>query len=174
MDSEPKTTNNIIKGTFSCESIFDRICLIHYGIPSFNKQYTVTKKRKVSGEFAFRFNGRIKISLDSVADPDSHHSEQLDPDPLKEKSQGIRIPVKSWILIRILLQHVLQSEKSREAGEALNAAMEAHPGAVKAHNRAEWAHSGASHEEPDPDPLQIREPDSDRHQSDAAPHHGTT
>jgi hypothetical protein len=67
---------------------------------SFNKEYTVS-------------------FLDSVADPDSHHSEQLDPDPLKEKSQGIRIPVKSWILIRILLQHVLQSE-TPGAGEALN------------------------------------------------------
>jgi hypothetical protein len=46
---------------------------------SFNKEYTVS-------------------SLNSVADPDSHHSEKLDPDPLKMKSQGIRIQVKSWIL----------------------------------------------------------------------------
>jgi hypothetical protein len=44
----------------------------------------------------------------------------VDPDPIKEKSIGIRIQVKSWILIQILLQHVLQSEKPG-AVEALDA-----------------------------------------------------
>ncbi len=63
-----------------------------------------------------------------MAVPDPHHPEKLVPDPLKVKSQGIRIQVKSWVLIRI---YVLQSEKPG-AVEVLNEATEAHPGALEA------------------------------------------
>ncbi len=87
---------------------------------SFNKEYAVIIKKNSLWELAFRFDGHIKMSLDSVADPDPRHSGKLDQNQLKVKSQGIRLQVRSWILIRILLQQVLQSEKP-EAVEALNA-----------------------------------------------------
>ncbi len=66
----------------------------------FNKEYTESSLDSVADPGSHHFE---------KLDPDSHHFEKLDPDPLKVKSQGIRIQVRSWI--RILLERVLQSEK---------------------------------------------------------------